>query len=548
MVVLVEKYKFRFYRSIKLIIEIMKKITIYAAFLLLIMIAASSCRKSFDELGADANRPTNVPPSLLLNGVLNDLYDAPFGDYEKWSQYFLQNYDYYGNNRYDFGEGKNYYNTLKNVVKMEEEAKNIQLPDVNCYSALAKFLKAYFFTKMSLEMGDIPMTDALKGLTNLTPAYDTQKAVFKQAFDWLESANTDLTALQKSANTLQGDIYLDNDLAKWQKTVNTFRLRLLLHLSKRADDADLQIKQQFNDIITNPAKYPIMGSSSDNLAYKYIYPTNKYPKNPGSFGFDALRENCSDTYEGLLTSFKDPRVYVTCEPAPALFKAANPTDMAAFIGANPGEDLGIMYAKANAGQYSLLNRYHYYRTFLAESCIQIGYPELCFNIAEGINRGWAPSLTAVDAENQYKKGITASMAFYGIPSTGTMPVYFFKQGFSIDATDAFNTYNVDVDFEAYYNQGLVKYSGNNATGLTQILQQRYLALFSHSGLESYFTFRRTGVPVFGTGPGTGNSARIAMRFQYPTNEITTNATNYQAALTSQFGGNDDINGVMWILK
>jgi hypothetical protein len=39
-----------------------------------------------------------------------------------------------------------------------------------------------------------------------------------------------------------------------------------------------------------------------------------------------------------------------------------------------------------------------------------------------------------------------------------------------------------------------------------------------------------------------------MRFQYPTNEITTNATNYQAALTSQFGGNDDINGVMWILK
>jgi hypothetical protein len=170
----------------------MNKILKYSAFLFMIMLAFSSCKKTFDELGMDVNRPSNVPPSLLFNGVLNNLYDSPYGDSEKWSQYFLQNYDYYGNNRYDFGPGDNYYNTLKNVLKMEEEAKRIQFPEVNVYSALAKFLKAYFFTKMSLEMGDIPMHEALQGLDNLTPAYDSQKDIFKQAFDWLESANTDL--------------------------------------------------------------------------------------------------------------------------------------------------------------------------------------------------------------------------------------------------------------------------------------------------------------------------------------------------------------------
>ena len=392
------------------------------------------------------------------------------------------------------------------------------------------------------------MKDALKGLTNLTPVYDSQKEIFQQAFDWLESANSDLAELQKTANNLQGDIYLNNDLTKWQKAVNTFRLRLLLHLSKKADDAELHVKKQFNDIVTNPSKYPLMGSSSDNLEYKYIYPTNKYPKNPGSFGFDALRENTSSTYVGLLTTLKDPRVYITCEPANALFNSANSADLKAFIGANPGEDQGIMYAKTNAGQYSLLNRYYYYRTYTAENCIQIGYSELCFNIAEGINRGWASSLTATDAENYYIKGITSSMDFYRIPTSGVMPVYFFKQGFSINATDAFNTYNINVDFNAYYAQDAVKYNGNNETGLTQILQQRYVALFSHSGLESYFTYRRTGVPQFGTGPGTGNSGRIALRFQYPANDITTNTTNYKAALDSQYGGNDDINGIMWILK
>jgi hypothetical protein len=529
----------------------MNKILKYSTLLILMTLLLSSCEKSFNELGADVNRPTSVPPSLLLNGALNNLYDSPYGDFEKWSQYFLQNYDYYGNNRYDFGGGENFYNTLKNVNKMEDEAKKMQLPEVNCYSALAKFLKAYFFTKMSLEMGDIPLNDALKGLANLTPAYDSQKEIFKQAFDWLESANSDLESLKNSANDLQGDIYLDNDIFKWQKVVNTFRLRLLIHLSKKADASDasdLQIKQQFSSIVTNPSKYPVMTSSGDNLEYRYIYPTNKYPKNPGSFGFDALRENCSSTYVGLLTSLHDPRVYITCEPASALFHEADPGNFNAFLGANPGEDLGIMYAKANAGGYSLLNRYHYYRTFTAENCIQIGYPEMCFNIAEGINRGWIPSMNASDAENYYKKGILASMEFYGIPQTGTLTVYFFKQGFSIDDLAAFKTYNLNVDFSSYYAQPEVKYNGNNSTGLVQILQQRYLALYSHSGLESYFTYRRTGVPAFGTGPGSGNSGRIALRFQYFGSEISTNNSNYNAALSRQFDSNDDINGLMWILK
>ena len=43
------------------------------------------------------------------------------------------------------------------------------------------------------------------------------------------------------------------------------------------------------------------------------------------------------------------------------------------------------------------------------------------------------------------------------------------------------------------------------TGLTQILTQKYLAFFQHSGLEAFYNQRRTGVPTFLVGPGTGNS-------------------------------------------
>jgi hypothetical protein len=319
-----------------------------------------------------------------------------------------------------------------------------------------------------------------------------------------------------------------------------------MHLSKHADEADLNVKQQFAAIIGDKVKYPIMENESDNLQYKYVHPTNDYPMNPDNFGFDALRYNTSATYLELLTQYKDPRVFVTAEPASALVSGGkSPTDFTAFVGAPPGEDLGDMYIKANSGKYSLINRKHYYDSYTAEPSIQIGYAEMLFTIAEAINRGWITSGPLGDAEAHYKAGIKSSMSFYNIPETGTMQVQFLHPGASLGTYD---TYSVPVDFDAYYNQAGVKYSGNSAAGLTEILTQRYLALFRHSGLESYYTYRRTGVPAFTTGPGTGNSARIAMRFKYPGSEKTANAANYSKALQDQFGGNDDINGMMWIIK
>jgi hypothetical protein len=525
----------------------MKKILHIAAAFILLMTGA--CKKQFDTLNTNQNKPVSVPSSLLFNGLLNEMYDAPYGTGERYSQYYLCNYDYYGNNRYDFGAGDNHYDELKNVDKMVEEAQNSGLPNGNVYAAMAKLFKAYFFTKMSLEMGDIPMNQALAGIGNLKPVYDPQKAVFMQSFAWLDSANTELAALaQAGDNNLQGDIYFGNDLTKWRKVVNALRLRLLIHLSNKADDGDLNVKSQFNAIVSNPSQYPLMEDMSDNMQYQYVHPTNDYPMNPDNFGFDALRYNTSATYIGLLTRLKDPRVFVTAEPASALVAAGkSPISYDAFLGADPGEDLGNMYIKANGGQYSLINRYHFYQTYTAEPSIQIGYPEMLLNIAEGINRGWITAGAKGDAEAYYQAAIKASMGFYGIPETGGFTANFLQSG-SPGSTAVYNTYQIDFNFAGYYAQPSVKYAGNNETGLTQIIEQKYLLLFRHSGLESYFNYRRTGIPEFTTGPGTGNSGRIPLRFQYPSDEKSANSDNYQSAIEGQFGGNDDINAKMWILK
>ncbi|MBI1343203.1 MAG: SusD/RagB family nutrient-binding outer membrane lipoprotein [Terrimonas sp.] len=524
---------------------------IYYIFFLTALSASiiTGCKKSFQELNVNENKPSSVPASLLFNGVLNDMTDQPYSMYERWGQYFCCNYDYYGNNRYDFGSGTNYYSTLKNVTKMEEEAIRNGAGVINPYGALAKFFKAYLFTKMSMQMGDIPMTEALKGAENLLPAYDPQKEVFRRSFAWLDSANSELAQLIAANNfTLAGDIYYDNDLTKWRKAVNTLRLRLLIELSKKESDADLNIKQQFSTIVSDHTNYPVMESMDDNLTYRFVHPTNDYPMNPGNFGFDALRYNTSATYISLLTQNNDPRVFVTAEPATALVSGGmSPTSFSAFVGASPGEDLGTMYVKANSGQYSLINRYRYYQTYTGEPSIQIGYPEMLFNIAEAINRGWISSGPLGDAESHYKAGIRASMGFYGIPESGNLEVNFLQSG-TPGTNAAYNKFSVAVDFNTFYSQVGVQYAGNNANGLNQILIQKYISLFRHSGLEGYYQNRRTGVPAFTTGPGTGNGTRIAKRFQYFGSETTANTSNYQAALQSQYGGQDDINALMWILK
>ncbi|MDJ1484365.1 SusD/RagB family nutrient-binding outer membrane lipoprotein [Cytophagaceae bacterium YF14B1] len=525
------------------------KTYIYIFILLSGMFFLGGCQ-NFKELEKNPNNPTSVPASLVFQGVLKDLYsptgsEEPWGDVHRWNQFYCINYNYYGNNQYSWTSTTWNYATLKNVLKMEAEALASGAGEVNPYSALAKFFKAYFFIYMTQRVGDIPMTDALKGLELTHPTYDTQKSVFVESLKLLDEANSDLAELITANNTtLSGDFYYDAEgsadkitvLKHWQKLVNTYTLRVLISLSKKEADADLNIKQKFANIINNPTQYPIMTGLGDNLQFTYDATYNKYPTNPGNFGNDATRQNMSKLHIDLLKSLKDPRIFIAAAPAQAKLDAGVKfDDFEAYVGASSGEDLGDMSAKANQGEYSFINRLRYYSNYTGEPGIIVGYSEMCFNIAEAINRGWISG----SAEDFYVKGIKASMEFYDITDKGTI---------TIADQDRKQLGTVTTSVTDYLGQSTVKYKGNNADGLTQILTQKYLSFFQNSGFEAFYNQRRTGVPAFLTGVGTGNSARIPKRWLYPQSEESTNAENLSTALQSQFGGTDDINTAMWLLK
>jgi len=508
----------------------------YLYILLGLVMLPTACQ-DFTELEKNQNRPNTVPPSLLLNGVLNDLTERPWSLDHRQNQYWCCNYNYYGTNEYWTNASLNYM-TLKNIQKMEEEALKTGAGAVNPYSAIGKFLKAYFFVRMSQRVGDLPLSEALKGLENDAPVYDTQKEVYLQVLTWLDEANTELAQLISSNNlTLAGDFYFNNNLSKWQKVVNTFKLRVLIGLSKKESDPDLNIKTKFKQVIDNPTQFPVMTSLADNMEYRFNSSVNLYPTNPGNRGFDKGRYNMAETYVKLLTDLQDPRVFVTCNPAEAqIAGGVAPDDFAAYVGAPSGEALDDMTLKAGNGEYSFANQKRYYGTFEGpEPGVQIGYAELCFIIAEGINRGWATG----DAANYYRNGIIASMEFYGIEDGAVLEITEPDQDLVIGTVTASVT--------NYLSQPTVAYAGNNATGLEQILKQKYLSLFQMSGHEAYYNYRRTGIPQFHAGPGTGNGGVIPVRWLYPVSESVNNPENYQDAVTRQFGSSgDNLNSKLWI--
>lgn len=518
----------------------------------MLIISFMGCEKSFEELEVDSNRPVSVPAYLVLQSVQYDMYNntgRAFSPEMRWNQFYCSNYNYYANNEYQWSEVPNHFFTLKNVIKMEEEARRAGLDAVNPYSATGKFFKAFFYDQMSKRTGDLPLSEGLQGIAVMKPKYDTQKQVYIQILKWLEESNSDLSALITKGNqTLTGDIYFGGDLRKWQKAVNAFHLRILIQLSTKEADADLGIKTKFASIVSNPTKYPLMISLGESLQFTSNQ-YNKYPSNQDNFGFDATRQNMSRAYIERLTERNDPRVMVTCEPAGSQLKAGkSASNFTSYIGASSGEDLADMSSKAGTsngadfapGQYSFQNRKRYYNNYVGEPTFLVGYPEMCFNIAEGIHRNW----TSGNASQWYENGIKASMDFYGIKNGANTMTY--SRNGSKDAIES-RTFNINFNLTDYLAQVNVKYEAGNV-GLEKILTQKYLAFFMNSGMEAYFNWRRTSYPTFYTGVGTGNSGRIALRWIYPLSERTSNSENYKAAIDAQFSGKDDINNQIWLVK
>jgi hypothetical protein len=258
-----------------------------------------------------------------------------------------------------------------------------------------------------------------------------------------------------------------------------------------------------------------MESIADNMQITY-YGTadDKYPLYPNGSVYSFIGK----TYVDLLTRSEDPRIFVQMVPGENKNKGVEGRERM-FSSYEGGDTGAIIEALQQQGAEDRVLAHINYSTYVTPTglpCVQLGFQELQFSLAEAANLGWIES----DANTHYERGIRADMAFYGI---------------NADEVNAFLAHPVN------------NYRGNNANGLQQIREQKYIALFQNSGYLAFFEQRRTGVPEFSVGEGNANG-KIPLRWMYPTRERQYNEANLKAALESQFNGSDDINNVMWLMK
>jgi len=465
--------------------------------------------EDYDSLVTDPNQPTQVYPSLLLTNLEADAFEQVSLSAGLAVRYFVYNQGFQGEQYYTWQRsGFGAYDQLRSVEKMMEEARRIGGKN---YVALGHFFRALYFSRLTRTLGDIPYTNALKGgeKSNFKPTYDRQEDVYAGLLQELETANE---MLDPSNGDITGDVIYDGDIRKWRKLVNSLRLRLLMSLSQRAGDSSIDIVGQFQKIVNNPGRYPIMESIGDNGQLQFHdREGNKYPL----FRLLGLRTSYffAGSFVNMLKEREDPRLFAFAAPDRQSVDEGDPeTEFGSYSGLDAGVAPGENVQTVSTGLGSRIDS-RYYDDPVNEPSVLLGYWEVAFILAEASERGWIPG----DPAPHYQNGIKASMRFYDV-SEGTI--------------------------EDYLQHPKVTY--DESKGIEMISNQKHISFFMNSGWQPFFNQRRTGVPTFRVGPATRNGGKVPTRWMYPQSELENNRKNMEAAIERQYG-DGTINGIMWSL-
>ncbi len=502
-----------------------------AILLLLAMVIHTGC-SNFDEINTNPNTPSSVSSQMLATTLILDiarqpsqksfLVDDMMGKYIAWSE-FVQGEQYNRIERADFDE----LIVLNNIDKMVEFAPSEALK--NSYTALGHFVKAYKYFELTMRVGDVPFKDALKGESETIyyPAYNSQKEVFLGILDELAEADR----LFAIGADFDGDPIYGGSTAHWRKLANTFVLKVLINLSNQADDADLNVKGRFQEILNSK---PIFESNFDNFQIVYSDKENqRYPFHKLGNNFIIYNMVGSPIIDSL-KSLQDYRLFYYAKPSPvALTGGAQANEWDAYKGIDPSVEFTVLSEVASSKDYSPMND-RYTEIPEGEPTFLMSYSQMNFIIAEAAARSWVSE----DPVEYYEKGIRSAMNFV---ANHTPDDEQFHHGMQI--TPAY--------VDQYLASAPVQLKSTFEEQLKQIMTQKYIANYLQTPWETYFEYRRTGYPELPVNPQTNLNevkTQLPKRWMYPQDELDYNMENVSSAIDSQFGGNDNVNAVMWLIK
>ncbi len=375
--------------------------------------------------------------------------------------------------------------------------------------AIARIYKAYLYSILTDRYGDIPYSQALNA-TNVNPAYDKQQAIYTDLFKELREASAQFDG----GAAVKGDVVFDGNVTKWKKFANSLRMVLALRLSK-VDPATG--KSEFTAAYNDAAGY--ISTNADNAIFNYLN-TTTYRSPWNSLYNQRSDYGVSTTLVNLLQSYSDPRLSAFAFPISTnTYKGVPPglstANLQAWINANPNYSrmgskiTGWTWSGSTASLQSYKGTNNGYIITAAQMLLTKAEAELL---------GWIGAAT--DATVDYTNAIKASWDQWSVSYTAT-------------------------DLTTYLAGTNVAPSATTSTMLSRIGYQKWLALYPN-GQEAWSEWRRTGYPALTPAPdAVSTSPSIPRRLTYPSTEVTLNAANYAAQVSSMPGGDAQNTRVWW---
>jgi hypothetical protein len=205
---------------------------------------ATGCTDRFiDNYDVSPNNPSEVPESNLLTASQVALFGNVTGELAREASIFMQSQAGLSNQsleehaRYKVFEGDNqndwesiYTDWMDPAIDLINKAGTIN-PH---YKGIGLILFAWGGGYASDVWGDIPFSEAIEGIDNLNPAYDTQEEVYQQVQKLLDQAISELSKPESSSLRLPeaDDLIYGGDVQQWIKLAWTLKARYYNRASK----------------------------------------------------------------------------------------------------------------------------------------------------------------------------------------------------------------------------------------------------------------------------------------------------------------------------
>jgi hypothetical protein len=451
-----------------------------------------SCTKDFLDVNKNPNQPTDVPLKTLLPNTTIGMGFSNGNEIGKAAALLMQYTAGISNNAaaydsWNIGSMDNqwtnelYTNVISNLGIVIQKAQGRSL----AYSGIAKLEQAYTFAMITDIWGDVPYSQAGKGLDENgnpkfpQPRFDAQQDIYlgnsalgiQSLFNLVREGLNDIAANGPSRPGVDpgsDDLVYGGDLSKWTRFGNSLLMKFALQVSNKAPDTTRNV---INDIINNNKPYinAIDGSLDFNVPFTTANPNPYYLQDIGgsipntqmlSTRFLALERNLND-------SLRLSKYFI--KPGATFVGYDNGSPFAAPV--NNRSYYGVYVLGATRRGEAPIRLITAFRNYfiLAEAALRFG--------------------VTGDPNTYYQNGIRAAMKAVGL---------------------------TDAEITAYFtaNPSIVTLSGTDAQKLQQIITQKYIASVGNA-YESYNDYRRIYLPVLPAPIITGGDDPNTFPWRFP---------------------------------